>query len=168
MSAAVKRLLVKVFSRLVSLNTLYEKQANGYLAACASVGERTRLRMPMIVYSPERLRLGSDTGVGEFCVLRANGGMTIGDRVQIAAGCVLTTRGHPLDIPRNERVVDAPIHIEDDVWIGSNAVVLPGVTVGRGAIVAAGAVVTRDVAPMTVVGGVPARPIRSLEEGDAE
>ena len=151
-------------ARLIPLNVVYEQQLNGIVASCAAVGPGTRLRMPLIVYSPELLRIGAHTGVGEFCVLRANGGMTIGDRVQIAAGAILTTRGHPLGIPRNDQVVDAPIVIEDDVWIGSGAVILPGVTVGRGAIVAAGAVVTSAVEPMTVVAGVPARPIRTIEE----
>jgi len=134
------------------------------LARCVSVGQSVRLRMPVVVYAPEHLSFGSKVDVGEFVVLRASGGLTIGDRVLIAAHAVLTTRGHPADPPRYGRTVDAPIVIEDDVWIGSGAVVLPGVTVGRGAIVAAGAVVTRDVAPMTVVGGVPARPIKSIAE----
>lgn len=153
-------------ARIIPLNVLYEQQLNGVMASLASVGPRTRLRMPMTVYAPELLHLGEDTGVGEYCVLRANGGMTIGSRVQIAAGAILTTRGHPLGIPRHTQTVDAPIVIEDDVWIGSGAVILPGVTVGRGAIVAAGAVVTSDVEPMTVVAGVPARQLRTIEEAN--
>lgn len=166
-----KRLLTAFgarLSRLISLNVVYEQQLNAIVAACASVGPGTRLRMPLIVYAPECLRLGEDTGIGEFCVLRANGGMTIGDRVQIAAGAILTTRGHPLGIPRHTQTVDAPIVIEDDVWIGAGAIILPGVTVGRGAIVAAGAIVTRDVEPMTVVAGVPARRLRTIEEASPE
>jgi galactoside O-acetyltransferase len=133
------------------------------LAGCASVGEKVRLRMPVVVYGAEHLRLGSSVDVGEFVVLRASGGLTIGDRVLIAAHAVLTTRGHPEVPPRYGHVVDAPITIEDDVWIGAGAIVLPGVTVGHGAIVAAGAVVTTNVAPLTIVGGVPAREIRAIE-----
>lgn len=151
-------------ARLMPLEVLYEQQRSRLYASCASVGPGSGIRMPTVVYAPELLRIGSDTGIGEFCVLRANGGLTIGDRVQIAAGAILTTRGHPEAIPRNGRTVDASIVVEDDVWIGAGAVVLPGVRVGRGAIVAAGAVVTRDVEPMTVVAGVPARPIRQIEE----
>jgi acetyltransferase-like isoleucine patch superfamily enzyme len=134
------------------------------LAACAAVGEDVRIRMPVVVYAPERLRFGSRVDVGEFSVLRANGGLTIGDRVLIAAHVVLTTRGHPEQPPRWGKTVDAPIAVEDDVWIGAHATVLPGVTIGRGAIVAAGAVVTADVAPLTVVAGVPARTLRTIEE----
>jgi galactoside O-acetyltransferase len=133
------------------------------LEGCAAVGENVRLRMPVVVYGAEELRFGSYVDVGEFVVLRASGGLTIGDRVLIAAHAVITTRGHPEVPPRYGRVVDAPITIEDDVWIGAGAIVLPGVTVGRGSIVAAGAVVTSDVAPLTIVGGVPARELRRVE-----
>jgi galactoside O-acetyltransferase len=134
------------------------------LDRCASVGARVRLRMPVVVYAPESMTLGSDVDVGEFVVLRASGGLSIGDRVLIAAHAVVTTRGHPEMPPRYGQVVDAPITIEDDVWIGAGAIVLPGVTVGHGAIVAAGAVVTKSVDPLTVVGGVPAQVIRTIEE----
>jgi galactoside O-acetyltransferase len=119
--------------------------------------------MPVVLYGAENLRFGNSIDVGEFVVLRASGGLTIGDRVLIAAHAVLTTRGHPEAPPRYGRVVDAPVVVEDDVWIGAGAIVLPGVTVGHGAIVAAGAVVTSDVAPLTIVGGVPAREIRKIE-----
>lgn len=134
------------------------------LESCASTGTDVRLRMPVVLYAPEALTLGSHIDIGEFCVLRANGGMRIGDRVLIAAHAVLTTRGHPEELPRWGKTLDAPIVVEDDVWIGSHATVLPGVTIGRGAIVAAGAVVTRDVEPLTIVAGVPARLLRSLGE----
>jgi serine acetyltransferase len=93
----------------------------------------------------------------------------IGKRVSIATNVTLVVDSNP----NNSRLVDepyvkehlietAPVVIEDDVWLGTNAVVLPGVRVGRGAVVAAGAVVTGDVAPFTVVAGVPARVIRKL------
>lgn len=152
--------LVRVMAALLDRVDAY--RARTLLARCARAGEGSRLRMPVVVYAPERLELGAGVDVGEFVVLRANGGLRIGDRVLIAAGAVLTTRGHPLDLPRHGLTLDAPIVVEDDVWIGAGAIVLPGVTVGRGAVVAAGAVVTRDVEPMTVVAGVPARPISAV------
>jgi acetyltransferase-like isoleucine patch superfamily enzyme len=103
--------------------------------------------MPVIIYHPEGLSLGDEVDVGEFVVLRASGGLTIGSRVLIAAHAVITTRGHPEEPPRHGRVVDAPVIIEDDVWIGAGAIVLPGVSIGRGSIVAAGAVVTAAFLP---------------------
>jgi galactoside O-acetyltransferase len=88
--------------------------------------------------------------------------LTIGDRVLIAAGAAVVTTGHPVAPPRWNRTIEAPIVIQDDVWIGAGAIVLPGVTVGTGSVIAAGAVVSHDVPPMTVVGGVPARIIKNI------
>jgi acetyltransferase-like isoleucine patch superfamily enzyme len=129
------------------------------LRQCAASGETVRLRMPVVIYHPEHLTLGRQVDIGEFVMLRASGGLRIGDRVLIAAGAVLTTRGHPAEPPRSGRTVDAPIEVEDDVWIGAGAIVLPGVRIGRGAIVGAGAVVTRAVEAYSIVAGVPAREI---------
>lgn len=142
-------------------------RAQAILRRCARVGQDVRLRMPVVVYSPEMLSIGSQVDIGEFVVLRANGGMRIGDRVLIAAHATLTTRAHPVVPPRYGHTVDAPIVIEDDVWVGAAAVVLPGVTIGRGSIVGAGAVVTKDVPADTIVGGVPSRPIRGTSDGNA-
>jgi acetyltransferase-like isoleucine patch superfamily enzyme len=93
----------------------------------------------------------------------------IGDRVSIATNVTLVADSNPNNSHLHAEpyvqahlVKTAPVVIEDDVWLGTNAVVLPGVRVGRGAIVGAGAVVTADVAPFTVVAGVPARPVRTL------
>jgi galactoside O-acetyltransferase len=146
------------------LDAAYAARQRQMLGACARVGSNVRLRMPVVIYGPEHLSFGSNVDVGEFVVLRASGGLEIGDRVLIAAQAVITTRGHPEDPPRWGRVADAPIVIEDDVWIGAAAVILPGVVVGRGAIVAAGAVVTSSVDPYAVVGGVPARVLKQIPE----
>jgi galactoside O-acetyltransferase len=113
--------------------------------------------MPVLVYHPELLELDDECAIAEHVVLRASGGMRLGKRVLIATSAILTTRGHPLALPRYGVTEDAPIVVEDDVWIGAGAIVLPGVSIGRAAVVAAGAVVTGDVAPFTIVGGVPAR-----------
>jgi acetyltransferase-like isoleucine patch superfamily enzyme len=133
------------------------------LARCAAIGSRVRLRQPVVIYQPESLSLGSDVDIGEFSHLRASGGLTIGNRVLLAAHVVITTRGHSIQPPRFGVTEDAPVRIEDDVWIGAGAIVLSGVTIGRGSVVAAGAVVTHDVEPMTVVAGVPAKQIRRIE-----
>ncbi len=131
---------------------------------CAKGGADVRLRMPVVIYAPEKLHLGNQVDIGENVVLRAGGGLTIGSRVLIAAGASVVTSGHPIAPPRFRHVVNEPIVIGDDVWIGANAVVLPGVTIGNGSVVAAGAVVSRDVPPFTVVAGVPARVIKQISQ----
>lgn len=153
----LRRVILEAADRL--LRELDRHRQATQLARCASIGRDLYIRTPVVILKPEHLTLGSSIGIGEFVVIRAHGGMTIGDRVNIAAHAVLTTRGHGLAIPRNPVLVDAPIVVEDDVWIGAGAIVLPGVTIGRGSIIAAGAVVTADVPAMTIVAGVPARKI---------
>jgi len=119
--------------------------------------------MPVVIYAPAQLEFGDRVDVGEFTHIRANGGVRIGSRVLIAANVTITSRQHPVELPRWGVTTDAPIVIEDDVWIGAGAIVLPGVTIGRGAVVAAGAVVTASVEPYTVVAGVPARAIKTIQ-----
>ncbi len=108
------------------------------------------------------LSVGDDTYVNNGAVLSARQSVTVGRRCQIASGVMLMDADfHAVgDLAAPGKA--APIVVEDDVWLATRAVVLKGVTVGRGAVVAAGAVVTKDVPPYTLVAGVPARPIRSL------
>lgn len=101
--------------------------------------------------------------------------LEIGNRVALAPGIVFAADSAPnasrlRDIPyvRNNLIKRAKIIVEDDVWIGANAVILPGIRIGRGVIVGAGAVVTADVPPYTVVAGIPARIIRNLNEKNTE
>ena len=136
--------------------------ATALIKQCRRAGSQVRLRMPVVIYAPEQLEFGDQVDVGEFTHIRANGGIRIGSRVLIAANVTITTREHPVELPRWGVTKDAPIVIEDDVWIGAGAVLLPGVTIGKGAVVAAGAVVTASVDPFTVVAGVPARPIKTI------
>jgi len=109
---------------------------------------------------PDRpgITIGHHTIVNRACVLDGRGGLWIGNNVSISPGVWLLTDGHDLHDPMFPEVL-APIVIGDYVWLGSKALVLPGVSIGEGAVVAAGAIVTKDVSPYTVVGGIPARPI---------
>ena len=97
------------------------------------------------------------------------GPVTIGSHVNLAQGVVVTALNHNFNNPSlhidQQGVSTNSVKIEDDVWIGANAVVLPGVTVGRHSVVAAGAVVTRDVPPGTVVAGIPAKVISHTDRG---
>jgi maltose O-acetyltransferase len=102
--------------------------------------------------------IGAGTRVNRDCALDFRGPLTIGDHVSISPEVAILTADHDPNQP-GFPLRQRPVVIEDHVWIGMRAMILPGVRIGRGAVVAAGAVVTRDVAPLTVVAGVPARPV---------
>ncbi len=119
-----------------------------------------RLFPPFNTDCGKNLRLGERVFVNSGCKFQDQGGIVIGDDVLIGHNVVIATLNHALDPEHRGDIEPRPVHIGDKVWIGANATLLPGVTIGEGAVVAAGAVVTKDVAPRTVVGGVPARVIR--------
>jgi acetyltransferase-like isoleucine patch superfamily enzyme len=116
------------------------------------------------------ITIGQDSLVGEYSVIRGQGGVQIGDRVYTSPYTQIIAVDHVFsdpDRPFIEQGITARgIIIEDDVWIGSGAIITDGVTVGKGSVVAAGAVVTADVPPHTVVGGVPARIIQAITRDD--
>jgi acetyltransferase-like isoleucine patch superfamily enzyme len=112
------------------------------------------------------IKIGCDSLVGEYTVIRGQGGVTIGDRVYTSPFTQIIAVDHVFDDPDkpfiDQGITAQGIVIEDDVWLGSGAVITDGVRIGKGAVIAAGAVVTNDVPPHTVVGGVPARPIKTI------
>ncbi|MDO5536764.1 MAG: DapH/DapD/GlmU-related protein [Desulfovibrionaceae bacterium] len=108
--------------------------------------------------------LGRNVFINAGCCFQDQGGIYIGDNVLIGHRVVLATINHGLFPARRCENHPAPIHIENNVWIGAGAIVLPGVTIGENAIVAAGAVVAKDAAPGTLVAGVPARQIRKVDD----
>lgn len=111
----------------------------------------------------KNIHLGKHVFLNASCHFQDQGGIYIGDHVLIGHGVTLATLNHCQDPLDRGSMVPKAIHIGDRVWIGSQATILPGVTIGHGAIVAAGAVVTADVAPNTIVGGVPAKYIKHVE-----
>jgi acetyltransferase-like isoleucine patch superfamily enzyme len=109
------------------------------------------------------IRVGQRVFINHGCTLNDIGGITIGDDVMIGPNVSLISSGHPVEPEnRTRRITAAPIVIGHNVWIGASAMVLQGVTVGDDSVIAAGAVVTHDVPPATLVAGVPARVIREL------
>lgn len=109
------------------------------------------------------ITVGRRTLLGPYCVLYGAGGVTIGDDVLVAAHTVLVAGNHRfdrLDLPIREQGDDLNgVQIESDVWIGAHVVILDGVTIGQGSVIAAGAVVSKNIPPFSVAVGVPARVI---------
>ncbi|KVL22483.1 MULTISPECIES: DapH/DapD/GlmU-related protein [unclassified Burkholderia] len=111
------------------------------------------------------MKLGRNVFVNQNCTFYDLGGLEIGDDVMIGPNVSLITSGHPVEPSRRrDGVVAKPIVIGRNVWIGAGATIIGGVTIGENAVVAAAAVVTRDVPPNTLVGGNPAKVIRSIAE----
>lgn len=108
------------------------------------------------------ITVGKNVFINMGCKFQDQGGITIDDGVLIGHNVVLATINHDLDPDARHNMTPRPIHIGKNVWIGSNAVILPGVTIGDGAVVAAGAVVTQDVPTNAEVGGVPAKIIKQI------
>jgi len=130
-----------------------------------SVGSHTALFMGLHLEFRGRPRegrrgisIGDHTVINAGCHLDGRGGLSIGDNVSLSPGTWILTDEHDVNDPRFPEIL-APVTIEDYVFVGSKAMILPGVTLGRGAVIGAGAVVTRDVDPFQIVAGSPAREI---------
>lgn len=123
------------------------------------IGQYSSIHRACRIYRPDRVHIGKRTVINYGILLDGRSGLSIGDNASISEGVVILTLGHDIDSP-DFALQGGPVSIGDYVFIGSYARVLPGVTIGEGAVVAVGAVVTHDVAPYEVVGGVPARFIR--------
>jgi maltose O-acetyltransferase len=116
-----------------------------------------------------RLQIGRYCYINAGCTFDARDTITIGDDVSIGHEVMILTATHDTSHPekRGGDITTAPVSVGNGAWLGARAIILPGVTVGAGAIVAAGAVVSKDVAPHTLVGGVPAKKIRELDRQDS-
>jgi len=128
------------------------------------VDDTFRMFPPFYTDFGKNITIGKDVFINSGCHFQDQGGIEIGDGALIGHNVVLATINHDLNPKENRKNHYAAIKIGAHVWIGSNATILPGVTIGDYAVVAAGAVVTRDVPAMTVVGGVPARVLKTIQE----
>jgi acetyltransferase-like isoleucine patch superfamily enzyme len=118
---------------------------------------------PFYTTGGTEISVGRNVFINQNCTFYDLGGLHIADEVMIGPNVSLITSGHPIEPSRRRAgVVARPIVIERNVWIAAGATIIGGVTVGENSVVAAGAIVTRDVPPNTLVGGNPARVIRSI------
>lgn len=129
-----------------------------YRLSGIKIGRGSTIHMEARFYNPSKIEIGEDTIVGEKTVLDGRDKLIIGSHVDIATGVMIYNAEHDVG-DENFAAIGAPVIIEDYVFIGPRAIILPGVKIGRGAIVGAGAVVTKDVSEFSIVGGVPAKVI---------
>ncbi len=127
------------------------------------------LKHSSVIQGSGTLVIDDNSYISSYCVIGVNERITIGKNVMIADAVSLRDTSHNFsrtDIPmKNQGFSTAPITIEDDVWIGHGCVVTKGVTIGKGAIIASNAVVTKDVPPLAIMGGIPAKIIKYREPG---
>ena len=123
------------------------------------IGKGSFIMKHNYIMTPQLLSIGEYSHVNRGCVIDARGSITIGNNVSISHNVSIMSGGHDYNSP-TFRGRFLPIHIEDNVWIGNNAVILQNIRIGTGAVICAGAVVTKDVEPYSVVAGVPARKIK--------
>lgn len=143
------------------LNTAYHtpEEVRGLLSELMGYEVPATLRVfpPFYTDYGKNINIGEGVFINACCHFQDHGGVTIGDGCQIGHNVVFATLNHELEPERRKTTRPAPIVLGRNVWVGSNATILSGVTIGDNAVVAAGAVVNKDVAPNTVVGGVPAK-----------
>ena len=157
-SFATKKLLVQMN------NSSNPKEIRDLLGQITDteIDETTTVFTPFHINYGKHTKIGKNVFINFDCVFLDLGGITIEDNVQIAPKVSLLSEGHPISPINRSALNTGHIHIKKNVWIGANATILPGVTIGENSIVAAGAVVSKNVPDNSVVGGVPAKLIKNI------
>lgn len=160
----LKNLKVKMIRKVSSITRqLIFEIRNYYYHQLFNVGKNTTFLGKVLYYNPHLIKIGNNCSINEGVFFNVSDNIIVGDNVTISANVFITTATLNIyKFPEKKHERD-PIKIEDDAWIGAGSTILPGVVVGKGAIVAAGAVVTKDVPPHTVVLGIPARVTKNLK-----
>jgi acetyltransferase-like isoleucine patch superfamily enzyme len=128
----------------------------------SEIDDSTTIFPPFHTNFGRSIQLGKNIFINHACSFLDIGGITIEDDVQIGPRVNLTSENHPLEPADRTTLIPRPILIKRNAWIGAGATILPGVTIGENAIVAAGAVVSRNVPPSTIVAGIPAKVVKTL------
>lgn len=160
-----RKLLQSHNETLLQINSTVEHDPSYYglvRSVIGRLGAGSRILPPITAVHAERVIIGENSIIMPGVLLMAYGGIRIGNNVQISSQVKLLTNNHDLKDPMV--LVCKPVVLEDGCWVGTGAFILPGITIGSGAIVGAGSVVTRNVEPHTVVAGNPAKVIRRLDE----
>lgn len=158
-SFATKKLVVQMN------NAIAPEEIRNFLSQITA----TEIHESVTVFTPLHINYGKHTKIGKNvfinfdCVFLDLGGITIEDNVLIAPKVSLLTESHPLNPEDRQSLIPKPIHVKKNAWIGANATILQGVTIGENAVIAAGSVVSKDVPDNVMVGGIPAQIIKNIQ-----
>ncbi len=141
--------------RIAGLIPIYTIRYLIYLAAGVRIGKNSHIHMGAQFFNPAKVDIGEGTIIGQNAFLDGRDKLTIGDYVDIASDVMILNSEHDIN-SEDFHAICAAVYIANYVFIGPRAIILPGVKIGKGAVIAAGAVVTKDVGEYEVVGGVPA------------
>lgn len=165
----ILRLLASLHLRIRS--KVRKFTADAYAGALASTfgkcGPNFHIYGPFDVVGGKSIQVGANIHINSEAFIRGHGGLVIGDNVHIGPRVTIYTANHNYEgeaLPYDATIVRRPVTIEQNVWIGAAVTIVPGITIGEGAVVAAGTVLTKDVAPMQIVGGVGARVLKQRDQ----
>lgn len=128
----------------------------------SQIDESVAVFTPLYINYGKHTKIGKNVFINFDCVFLDLGGITIEDGVLIAPKVSLLSEGHPISPDQRHSLIPKPIHIKKNAWIGANATILQGVTIGENSVVAAGSVVSNDVPDNVLVGGIPAKTIKPI------
>ncbi len=155
-----------------SMHTEQKKREEILEKLLGGIGKDCILEPPIRIDNGSKVTIGDNFYSNYNLTLLDFERITFGDSCYIGPNVVITSASHPLHPTERRRMDDEamrgskPIVIEDNVWIGANCTILPGVTIGQGSIIAAGSVVTKDIPPMSIAGGIPCKAIREITDDD--
>jgi len=157
-SCVTRKLLVKMN------NSTEPEEIRSFLSQIigSEIDTTVNVFTPLYINYGKHTKIGKNVFINFDCVFLDLGGITIEDDVFIAPKVSLLSEGHPISKEDRHSLIPKAIHIKKNAWIGAGATILPGVTIGENSVVAAGAVVSKDVPANTVVGGIPAKFIKSI------
>jgi len=155
---------IKLVSALNTSSTIEEIRERLREITGNEIDKSSTLFVPFYTNFGKHIKIGKNVFINHACSFLDLGGITIEDDVLIGPRVNLITENHPVPPSQRKSLVLSPIHIKRNAWIGAGATILPGITIGENAIIAAGAVVNKDVPANTIVGGIPAKIIKSIIE----
>lgn len=157
-SYATKKLLVQMN------NSNNPEEIRGLLSeiTISEIDETVEVFTPLYINYGKHTKIGKNVFINFNCTFLDLGGITIDDNVLIAPNVKLLSEGHPIEPSERQSLMVGHIHIKKNAWIGAGATILQGVTIGENSVVAAGAVVSKDVPDNTIVGGIPAKIIKTI------